>query len=600
MADMGFLPAGRVDPAPHQPPAPDAAVLGHARRRREGARRPLPARPGRARGRQSTTVTVERDGAPLPARPRARQDQGRRPHRQSAPTARSCSPAPSATPTGSPTACARRAWRRPRSTATCPQRVREQSLKGFTNGTVAALVATDVAARGLDIEDVEIVVHFDPPEDHKAYLHRSGRTARAGEAGLAVTLALWNEELVVKRLMKRIGIDIPIVEMFSNDPRLDDLAGWDPVADPGPPAPAHPLNPPADLLATLAGMVGGAVGRARLVRPGSSSADLDGHLSRRSGAGSGSTPLREATLDPADVRREPRRPPHAGRPGPAPVPHSRSTAWIASAAVVVDPACGGGAFLSPRPTARRAGADAVGGTGAGVARDRPRPARRGHGPAALGPGRRLGRGGCPTSGSATGSATRGPPAHVVVGNPPFLSPLSAPPPADRAAELRASSARRTPTWPPLFLLRALRSRRRPVAGCVLLQPESVLSSRDARPVRRRPRRALEGLWVAGEPVFDAAVRVCAPLLRVGRRRRRLGPPLERRRRRSARRRRLARRPRRGRRCARPACPPCSSRRRRGRLGDLATATAGFRDEFYGLAGAVDRRGRRRRRWSRAA
>jgi superfamily II DNA/RNA helicase len=116
-----------------------------------------------------------------------------------------------------------------------PQRVRENSLKGFANGTVAALVATDVAARGLDIDDVEIVVHFDPPEDHKAYLHRSGRTARAGEAGLAVTLAIWNEELVVKRLMKRVGIEMPIVEVFSNDPRLDDLASWDPVADPGPP-----------------------------------------------------------------------------------------------------------------------------------------------------------------------------------------------------------------------------------------------------------------------------------------------------------------------------------------------------------------------------
>ena len=121
-----------------------------------------------------------------------------------------------------------------------PQRVREQSLKGFATGEVAALVATDVAARGLDIEDVEIVVHFDPPEDHKAYLHRSGRTARAGEAGMAVTLALWNEELVVRRLQKRVGIDVPIVEMFSNDARLDDLAGWDPVADPGPPAPRVP------------------------------------------------------------------------------------------------------------------------------------------------------------------------------------------------------------------------------------------------------------------------------------------------------------------------------------------------------------------------
>jgi superfamily II DNA/RNA helicase len=111
-----------------------------------------------------------------------------------------------------------------------PQRVRERALSGFAAGTVPALVATDVAARGLDIEDVEIVVHYDPPEDHKAYLHRSGRTARAGEAGLAVTLVLWNEELVVKRLMKRIGVDVPIVEMFSNDPRLTDLVAWDPTS----------------------------------------------------------------------------------------------------------------------------------------------------------------------------------------------------------------------------------------------------------------------------------------------------------------------------------------------------------------------------------
>jgi len=113
-----------------------------------------------------------------------------------------------------------------------PQRVREQALRGFADGSVPALVATDVAARGLDIDDVEIVVHYDPPEDHKAYLHRSGRTARAGEAGLAVTLLLWNEELVIKRLQKRIGIDVPIVELFSNDPRLADLVAWDPSAAP--------------------------------------------------------------------------------------------------------------------------------------------------------------------------------------------------------------------------------------------------------------------------------------------------------------------------------------------------------------------------------
>jgi superfamily II DNA/RNA helicase len=117
-----------------------------------------------------------------------------------------------------------------------PQRVREQALKGFTNGEVSALVATDVAARGLDIEDVEVVVHYDPPDDHKSYLHRSGRTARAGEAGMAVTLVLWNEELEVRRLQNRIGVKMPIVEMFSNDPRVADLAGWDPEADSAPAA----------------------------------------------------------------------------------------------------------------------------------------------------------------------------------------------------------------------------------------------------------------------------------------------------------------------------------------------------------------------------
>ena len=90
------------------------------------------------------------------------------------------------------------------------------------------LVATDVAARGIHVDDVDIVIHYDPPEDAKAYLHRSGRTARAGEDGLVVTLVLWDQELEVKRLMKRIGIDQPIVEMFSNDKRLADLTAWDP------------------------------------------------------------------------------------------------------------------------------------------------------------------------------------------------------------------------------------------------------------------------------------------------------------------------------------------------------------------------------------
>ncbi len=110
------------------------------------------------------------------------------------------------------------------------QRMREKALKDFTDGKIQALVATDVAARGIHVDDVDVVVHYDPPDDHKTYLHRSGRTARAGGSGVAVTFVLWNQELEVKRLQKRLALDIPIVQMFSNDSRLADLAGWDPTA----------------------------------------------------------------------------------------------------------------------------------------------------------------------------------------------------------------------------------------------------------------------------------------------------------------------------------------------------------------------------------
>jgi superfamily II DNA/RNA helicase len=109
------------------------------------------------------------------------------------------------------------------------QTARERALSDFAKGKLRVLVATDVAARGIHVDDVDVVIHYDPPEDHKAYLHRSGRTARAGESGVVVTLVLWDQELEVKRLLKRIGIDQPIVEVFSNDRRLADLAGWNPA-----------------------------------------------------------------------------------------------------------------------------------------------------------------------------------------------------------------------------------------------------------------------------------------------------------------------------------------------------------------------------------
>ena len=106
------------------------------------------------------------------------------------------------------------------------QSQREKALKDFSNGDIKALVATDVAARGIHVDDVDVVIHYNPPEDHKTYLHRSGRTARAGAAGTAVTMFLWDEELQVRQLQRRLGLKLPLHEIFSNDPRLDALPTW--------------------------------------------------------------------------------------------------------------------------------------------------------------------------------------------------------------------------------------------------------------------------------------------------------------------------------------------------------------------------------------
>jgi superfamily II DNA/RNA helicase len=111
------------------------------------------------------------------------------------------------------------------------QPARERALARFATGKVPVLVATDVAARGLHIDGVDVVVHYDPTDDANSYLHRSGRTARAGRAGVAVTLMLWNQENDVRAVMRRLGLTAPIVEVFSNDPRLADLAAWGPTAE---------------------------------------------------------------------------------------------------------------------------------------------------------------------------------------------------------------------------------------------------------------------------------------------------------------------------------------------------------------------------------
>ncbi len=111
------------------------------------------------------------------------------------------------------------------------QSQREKALADFGADKLPVLVATDVAARGLHIDGVDCVMHFDPPEDHKAYLHRSGRTARAGSTGVVVSLLLWNQIIEAEVIMRRLALKRPVVEVFSNDPRLKDLANWDPTAE---------------------------------------------------------------------------------------------------------------------------------------------------------------------------------------------------------------------------------------------------------------------------------------------------------------------------------------------------------------------------------
>lgn len=90
------------------------------------------------------------------------------------------------------------------------QNQRNRALKDFADGKVEALVATDVAARGIHVDDVATVVHFDPPQGHKDYLHRSGRTARAGASGTVVSLVTPKEKRAVIRMQRNLNMDEPI------------------------------------------------------------------------------------------------------------------------------------------------------------------------------------------------------------------------------------------------------------------------------------------------------------------------------------------------------------------------------------------------------
>jgi superfamily II DNA/RNA helicase len=104
------------------------------------------------------------------------------------------------------------------------QGARTRNLAMFSDGSASTLVATDIAARGIHVDDVALVVHADPPVEHKAYLHRSGRTARAGAAGTVVTMMLDSQTGDVRDLARKAGIKPTITRVSESHPLLTQIA----------------------------------------------------------------------------------------------------------------------------------------------------------------------------------------------------------------------------------------------------------------------------------------------------------------------------------------------------------------------------------------
>ncbi|MEV0400071.1 DEAD/DEAH box helicase [Actinoallomurus sp. NPDC050550] len=108
------------------------------------------------------------------------------------------------------------------------QAARTRTLADFREGKVGVLIATDVAARGIHVDDVSLVVHVDPAADHKDYLHRAGRTARAGERGTVATLVAHNEVRNTERMMRRAGVRALRSKVAAGDETLVRITGAQP------------------------------------------------------------------------------------------------------------------------------------------------------------------------------------------------------------------------------------------------------------------------------------------------------------------------------------------------------------------------------------
>ncbi|MFC8303983.1 DEAD/DEAH box helicase [Specibacter sp. NPDC057265] len=184
------------------------------------------------------------------------------------------------------------------------QNARDRNLAEFSTGDVRVLVATDVAARGVHVDDIELVIHVDPPTEHKAYLHRSGRTARAGSDGVVVTLTLPEQQNDVKKLMRAAGVDVNFERVTTSSPVIATLVGS--VADKVDP------RTRAALLAAKAPAQGGGTStgaNAQRKRARTGAAPTAGGRGGRGGRGRVSA---DASERPAAANRSERRPARSG------------------------------------------------------------------------------------------------------------------------------------------------------------------------------------------------------------------------------------------------------------------------------------------------
>jgi len=128
------------------------------------------------------------------------------------------------------------------------QAARTRALTDFRDGTLGALVATDVAARGIHVDGVDLVLHVDPPADHKDYVHRAGRTARAGESGVVVTLVTREQERATATMTRKAGVRATTTRVSPGGRDLVRLTGARPASGtalavaPVGNAPRHPMS----------------------------------------------------------------------------------------------------------------------------------------------------------------------------------------------------------------------------------------------------------------------------------------------------------------------------------------------------------------------